>query len=92
VGLVGRPRRPACRAITADASELLVVFGLVPWAWWGGLAGLLAGLAGLAAIVFTIRARMQERLPIGTLVGFLLTGIAAVGLGSFLLYWDLGPF
>jgi len=82
----------AAFGITADASELLVVFGLVPWAWWGGLAGLLAGLAGLAAIVFTIRARMQERLPIGTLVGFLLTGIAAVGLGSFLLYWDLGPF
>ncbi len=82
----------AAFGITADASELLVVFGLVPWAWWGSFAGLLAGLAGIAAIVFTIRARRQQRLPIGTLVGFLLTGIAAVGLSSFLLYWDLGPF
>ena len=82
----------AAFGITADASELLVVFGLVPWAWWGSLAGLLAGLAGIAAVVLTIRTRMQERLPIGTLVGFLLTGIAAVGLSSFLLYWDLGPF
>jgi len=82
----------AAFGITADASELLVVFGLVPWAWWGSFAGLFAGLAGIAAIVFTIRTRMQERLPIGTLVGFLLTGIAAVGLSSFLLYWDLGPF
>ena len=82
----------AAFGITADASELLVAFGLVPWAWWGSLAGLLAGLAGIAAVVLTIRTRMQERLPIGTLVGFLLTGIAAVGLSSFLLYWDLGPF
>ena len=51
-----------------------------------------AGLFGLAALVLTIRARMKDRLPIGTLTGFLLTGLAAVGLSSFLLYWDLGPF
>ncbi len=82
----------AAFGVTADASELLVAFGLVPWVWWGSLAGLLAGLAGIAAIVLTIRARRQKRLPIGTLAGFLLTGLAAVGLSSFLMYWDLGPF
>lgn len=79
-------------AITADKSELLPLFGLIPWAWWGALAGLFSGLFGLAAIALTVRRRMQERLPIGTLVGFLMTGIAAVGLSTFLLYWDLGPF
>lgn len=79
-------------AITADTSELLPLFGFVPWAWWGALAGLLGGLFGLAAIALTVRYRMQEKLPIGTLVGFLMTGVAAVSLSTFLLYWDLGPF
>ena len=37
-------------------------------------------------------ASMKAKLPIGTVIGFLLTGLAAVGLSSFLLYWDLGPF
>ena len=79
-------------AVTIDASELLVIFGLVPWAWFGAFAGLLGGLFGVAVIVLTVRARLKGKLPIGTLVGFLMTGIAAVGLSSFLLYWDLGPF
>ncbi len=82
----------AAFGVTADASEILPAFGLVPWAGWGTLAGLLAGLFGLAALVLTVRARLRGSLPIGTLVGFLLTGLAAVGLSSFLLYWDLGPF
>jgi len=79
-------------AVTFDASEILVIFGLVPWAWFGAIAGLLGGLFGAAVIVLTVRARLKGRLPIGTLVGFLMTGIATVGLSSFLLYWDLGPF
>ena len=81
----------AAIAVTFDASELLVVFGLVPWARFGAFAGLLAGLFGIAAIVLTVRARLKQPLPIGTLIGFLATGAAAVGLSSFLLYWDLGP-
>ncbi|MGB5448784.1 MAG: hypothetical protein WBM80_07655, partial [Woeseiaceae bacterium] len=82
----------AAFAVTADASEILVIFGLAPWAWYGALAGLTAGLFGIAALVFTIRTRLKEKLPIGTLVGFLMTGFAAVGLSTFLLYWDLTPF
>ena len=82
----------AAFGVTADASELLPAFGLITWAWWGALAGVLAGLLGLAAVVLTIRARMQDRLPVGTLIGLILTGLAAVGLSTFLLYWDLGPF
>ncbi len=82
----------AAIGVTVDASEILVIFGLVPWARLGAIAGLLGGLFGIAAIVLTVRTRLQRTLPIGTLVGLLLTGIAAVGLSSFLLYWDLAPF
>jgi H+/Cl- antiporter ClcA len=64
----------------------------VPWARIGAVAGLLGGLFGIAAVAFIIRERRKEKLPIGTVVGFLLTGIAALGLSTFLLYWDLGPF
>ena len=82
----------AAIGMTIDASEVLVVFGLVPWARFGAWAGFLAGIFGILAIVLTIRMRLQQKLPIGTLVGFLLTGLAAVGLSSFMLAWDLGPF
>ena len=53
---------------------------------------MLAGIAGIAAIYYIVRVRMQQKLPIGTLVGLLMTGIAAVGLSTFMLFWDLGPF
>ena len=82
----------AAIAVTVDTSEILVVFGLVPWARIGAVAGLLGGIFGIAAVAFIIRERRKGKLPIGTVVGFLLTGIAAVGLSTFLLYWDLGPF
>ena len=61
--------------VTYKASEILLLFGLVPWAKYGALAGLLAGIAGIVAVVRTVRAHMNERLPIGTLLGFLLTGM-----------------
>jgi hypothetical protein len=82
----------AAAGVTADASEILLLFGMVPWAWYGAVAGVFAGLAGIAAIGLTIRIRLQRSVPIGTLVGFLMTGLAAFGLSSFLLYWDLRPF
>lgn len=77
----------AAAAVTADASKILLLFGLVPWAWWGPFAGVFAGLFGIAVIVLIIRVRLQHSLPIGTLTGFLMTGFAAVGLSTFMLYW-----
>ncbi|MCW8985134.1 MAG: hypothetical protein OQK55_07305, partial [Thermoanaerobaculales bacterium] len=77
---------------TYKASDILLLFGLVPWAKWGALAGLLAGIAGIAAVVRTVRAHMSQRLPIGTLLGFLLTGLAAISMSVFLIAWGLGPF
>lgn len=82
----------AAIAVTFKTSEILPLLGLVPWAKWGAIAGLLAGLDGLTAIVLTVRAHLRQRLPIGTLVGFLLTGLAALSLSVFLIYWGLGPF
>jgi len=79
-------------AVTYKSSELLLLFGLVPWAKWGALAGLLAGIAGVAGVVRTVRAHMSQRLPIGTLLGFLLTGLAAISMSVFLIAWGLGPF
>ena len=87
VGILG-----AAMGATYDASELLLLFGVVPWAWYGTVVGVLSGLCGILAIVLTFRARRVQSLPIGTSMGFVLTGIAAVGLSSFLIYWDLGPF
>jgi hypothetical protein len=34
----------------------------------------------------------QQRLPRSRVVGFALTGFAALGVGLFLYSWDLGPF
>jgi pimeloyl-ACP methyl ester carboxylesterase len=77
---------------TYKSSDILLLFGMVPWAKWAALAGLLAGIAGLVAVVRTVRAHMNDRLPIGTLLGFLLTGLAAISLCVFLFAWGLGPF
>ena len=79
-------------AATYKSAEALLLFGLVPWARWGAILGLFAGIAGLCAVVMTLREHRRQKLPIGTLLGFLLTGLAAVSLSVFLLAWGLGPF
>jgi len=78
--------------VTYKASEILLLFGLVPWAKYGALAGLLAGIVGIGAVVLTVRAQMRQKLPIGTLLGFLLTGLAAISISVFMIAWGLGPF
>jgi pimeloyl-ACP methyl ester carboxylesterase len=87
IGIIG-----GAMAVTAETSELLIFFGLVPWAQYGAWLGLLAGVLGLATLLTTLNARRQGSLPFGTLLGFVLTGSAAVGLSSFMLMWGLGPF
>lgn len=82
----------AAAAVTAEASELLLAFGLVPWARFGAWLGLLAGVLGILTVVMVIRTQASYRLPIGTLLGFLLTGAAAAGLAGFILSWGLSPF
>jgi hypothetical protein len=42
-------------------------------------------------LALTVRARRRAALPVGTLIGFVITGLAAVSLSVFLLVWGLGP-
>jgi pimeloyl-ACP methyl ester carboxylesterase len=82
----------AAIAVTADASEMLLAFGMVPWAVYAAWLGLLGGLAGLIAVWVTFRTLFRQGLPPGTWFGFVLTGLAAVSLSAFMLSWGLGPF
>ena len=87
VGVLG-----AAIGVTYDASQALLLFGLVSWARFGAMAGLLAGLAGLSALLLVVRARRTHGIPFSSLVGLLITSTAAVSLSAFLGVWDLGPF
>ncbi|MCW8873904.1 MAG: alpha/beta hydrolase [Xanthomonadales bacterium] len=79
-------------AITAETSEMMPLFGFVPWARYGAWCGLAAGALGLLTLLATYRARREQGLPGSRFVGFTLTGIAALSLSIFMLVWDLGPF
>jgi pimeloyl-ACP methyl ester carboxylesterase len=79
----------AAVAMTMEVSELLPLFGFAPLARWGAWLGLAAGVLGLLTVVVAVRTR---NLPYSRLIGFALTGFAALSLGLFLYTWDLGPF
>ena len=79
----------AAIGLTAKQSPMLPLIGFVPWAAWGAWAGVAAGLLGLLTALLAVR---QFRVQPGSAFGFLLTGLAALALSAFLLYWDLGPF
>jgi hypothetical protein len=79
-------------AVTVQTSEILPLFGFVPWTRYGAWLGLLAGLLGLLTLPAAYRARKHARLPGSLVLGFVLVGLAAVSLSSFMLSWGLGPF
>ena len=87
-----RVRLSAAKMEGITIKRITLCVGLVPWAKYGALAGLFAGIAGFGAVVLTVRAQRRQKLPIGTLLGFLLTGLAAISLSVFLIFWGLGPF
>ena len=82
----------AAIAMTAEASEIMPLFGFVPWARYGAWCGVAAGVLGLLTLLATYRARRERGLPGSRAAGFALTGIAAMSLSAFLLFWGLGPF
>ena len=71
-------------AATVEASELMLIFGLVSWAKFGAWCGLLAGILGLFTLIKTLRTHLEIRLAFGTLLGLSLTGAAALALSLFL--------
>mgnify|MGYP000591476912 CR=1 FL=1 len=80
------------RARDLAAYEGLALFGFPPWAAYGAWTGLAAGILGIMAIWTTVRARRVYSLPGSRVVGFVLTGLAALLLSLFQLFWGLGPF
>lgn len=81
----------AAAGVSYELSEMLLAFGMVGWAVPGAWSGVLAGLLGIVALVLAVKARYSNALPLGTLAGFVMTGLAAVSLSVFLLVWGLGP-
>jgi hypothetical protein len=65
---------------------------MVPWGVYGAWLGLLAGGFGLLTLLMTFRTQARSALPIGTLLGLILTGSAGISLAAFLLTWGLSPF
>jgi pimeloyl-ACP methyl ester carboxylesterase len=81
----------AAAGVSYKLSEMLLLFGMVAWAVLGAWAGVLAGLLGVLALVLAVRARRRNALPVGSLVGFVITGAAAVSLSVFMMVWGLVP-
>ncbi len=74
--------------LTFDANEALLLFGILPLGehfLWPGLA---AGVLGFVLLIVTYFSRRRTALPIGTLLGLILTGLAAIALALF--YVSLG--
>ncbi|MEO0696088.1 MAG: alpha/beta fold hydrolase [Pseudomonadota bacterium] len=69
---------------SSEASDFLVLLGFVGWTKWFAALGIVAGLLGALTLFTTLRGRWQGPFPIGTLLGLLLTGFAAIGLSAWL--------
>lgn len=78
--------------VTAQASELAILFSLVPWAKYGAWLGLIAGVLGIMTLISAFRNKTSYSIPSGTMLGYVLTGVAAIGLSSFMFFWELAPF
>ncbi len=76
---------------TFEANEVLLLGGLLGWARWFSIAGVLSGVLGFGVLFLTVKARAQKALPIGTLLGLILTGASAAALAGFLLVNGFGP-
>jgi pimeloyl-ACP methyl ester carboxylesterase len=82
----------AAAFLTHEQSEMLPLFGFVPWARWGAWLGLAAGLLGVLTLVAVARLRRTQSPQRSALLGFALSGAAALSLSIFLTTWGLSPF
>lgn len=76
---------------TFEASDFLPLMGLLGWARWFVIAGLLSGALGLGALALGFRARRRQSLPIGSLAGLVVTGLAGAALAAFLILNGFNP-
>lgn len=78
----------AARA-SAEITEALLLFGLVPWAIWFAWLAPLAMILGLLGLVQSWRYR--DRIALGSRLGLWLVSLASVSLSVFSLVWRLWP-
>lgn len=81
----------AAIGLTAQENPLLLLAGLPGWSMWFAVAGLVAGPLGAFLLWTTLRARMRTSMPVGVLLGLLLTGVAGIALSAWLVTWGFLP-
>lgn len=79
-------------AMTSAANQAMVLVGLLGWTKWFAWAGIAAGVLGAVLFVMTLAARSRSPLPIGVLLGLVLTSISGVAVATFLHHWGFAPF
>jgi pimeloyl-ACP methyl ester carboxylesterase len=75
-----------------EISEISLVAGFAPMARIGAWLILLGGVLGVITILMMIRRLVQRSLRVGSILGLLATGAAAISLVVFSVQWDLMPF
>ncbi len=79
-------------AMSTAANETMVLVGLLGWTKWFAWAGIAAGVLGVILFLMTLGARARTPLPIGVLLGLILTSLSAVAVATFLYRWGFAPF
>ncbi len=76
----------------SEISQAAILVGFAKPAGYGAWMVLVSGLLGAASLGFLVRAFLgEERIRIGTLLGFFLLSIGALSLTAFAFVWDLTP-
>jgi pimeloyl-ACP methyl ester carboxylesterase len=75
-----------------EANQFVLLVGMLGWARWFALAGLASGLSGAVLLWQSVKARAHTPLPIGVLLGLLMTGVSGVAYAAWLIRWGLAPF
>ena len=92
-GLVGLGLIGAGAYAASEISQTAILAGFANPAGYGAWLILASGLFGAVSLVFLARAFFgEERIRIGTLLGFAILGFAALSLTAFAFVWDLTPF
>jgi pimeloyl-ACP methyl ester carboxylesterase len=76
--------------VTSEITELMLLFGMVPWALWFAWLGPLSVIVAVLALFQTRRNR--DRIPPGSRIGLLLSCLAVISLGIAGQIWSLWPF
>jgi len=92
-GLAGFGMIGAGAYAASEISQVAVIAGFAAPAGAGMWLVLVSGVLGAVSFGLLVRGFLgEERIRIGTLIGFAILAIAAVALTSFAFVWDLTPF